>query len=290
MNEETSGLQLPAFSPPPKAVAIDMDGTLLDTRSSLSRRNSAALEKLLGLGFPVIIATSRAHRSVRRLLGMDIANACSLVAQNGGFGLGRPPLSGKIKEAIPISTAKALISAVTEMEPEIHITMECDGEYFGTNNPRAPVKLWEINSATPEMQLSLEQAMRFIPAKFALGGLGRDISHVAEMVHRRFGNDLAVYIEAKNTFLNVTSKTASKSGTLKRLLASRNISLNEAAALGDDLPDYDMLSACGIAIAMGNAVPEIKAICKYITATNNEDGVALVLEKIIAARGKGKHQ
>ena len=283
MTDNTRGMKLPGFSPLPAAVAIDMDGTLLNTSSKLSPRNKAALVKLLDLGFPVIIATSRAHRSVRRLLGIDIANACSLVTQNGGFGLGRPPLFGNIKEAIPIPVARNLISAVMELEPEIHITMECDGEYFGTNNPRDPAALWEVNSATPELQLSLEQAMRFIPAKFALGGLGRDISHVAEIIRRHFGADLAVYAEAKNTFLNVTSKAASKSRTVERLLASKNISLSNIVALGDDLPDYDLLSNCGIAIAMGNAVPEIKTLCKYVTAANNEDGVALVLEKILAA-------
>jgi len=50
---------------------------------------------------------------------------------------------------------------------------------------------------------------------------------------------------------------------------------------GDDLPDLDMLRACGIPVAMANAYPEIKAVCAYETAGNDEDGVAVVLEKML---------
>jgi hydroxymethylpyrimidine pyrophosphatase-like HAD family hydrolase len=56
-------------------------------------------------------------------------------------------------------------------------------------------------------------------------------------------------------------------------------------AFGDDLPDLEMLQACGIPVAMANAYPEIKAACAYQTAGNDEDGVALVLEKMLAEIG-----
>jgi len=51
-------------------------------------------------------------------------------------------------------------------------------------------------------------------------------------------------------------------------------------AFGDDLPDIDMLLECGIPVAMGNALPELKESCRYETASNVEDGVAIVLERI----------
>jgi Cof subfamily protein (haloacid dehalogenase superfamily) len=274
-------INLPQFQKRPGAIAIDIDGTLLNNKSQLSERNAMAIKNCIAQGIPVIIATSRPARSVRRLLGMEIMNACSLVMQNGAIGTGRPPLTGNIKEIIPRKIFRGLMAAVLEMEPEIRITFELEGESFGTNNPRDPVSLWERNSATPDMQLTLEEALKGEPTKIAIGGLERDITHVAEMLLKHYGDTLSIVGEAGKTFFNITSKTASKSNTIRRLLQSQNIPLESVVALGDDLPDYDMLSACGFPIAVANAVPEIKAICRYSTASNNDDGVALVLEKIL---------
>jgi Cof subfamily protein (haloacid dehalogenase superfamily) len=271
---------LPSFSKHPDAIAIDIDGTLLDSRSKLSARNAAAIKKCVAAGIPVVIATSRTERSVRRLLSEQIVSSCSLVMQNGSLAIGRPPLSGRIMEKIPQEIIFDLITAVLDMEPKIRITAEIEGFEFGTNNPHEPARLWEVNSATPDMQLPLEEALKKNPAKFAFGGLERDISHVAAMISSRWGNILSVVGEAGKTFLNVTCKSATKSNALRRLLASQDLTLENVVALGDDLPDYDMLSVCGIPIAMGNAVPEIKAICKYHTTTNDENGVAVVLEAI----------
>jgi Cof subfamily protein (haloacid dehalogenase superfamily) len=279
MKEDKSSLRLPAFSRPPDAVAIDIDGTLLDGKSRLSARTAKALVRCLEKGLPIVIATSRAHRSVRRLVGESITNRCSLVTQNGSFALGRAPLAGRIKEAIPRGVAEELIAHTLELEPELRITIEVEGEIFGTNNPRNASELWELNSATPEMQLTLEEALKAGPAKFAISRRGTDISYLAEIIRKRFG--LAVYEEKTRDFLNVTPVSAGKVNTLRRLLDTANIGLESTVALGDDFPDYDMLAACGFPVAMGNAVPEIKALCKYQTMKNDEDGVALVLEKIL---------
>jgi len=77
---------------------------------------------------------------------------------------------------------------------------------------------------------------------------------------------------------NRTSKTAA----LRKLLSSQTIPLNNVIAFGDDLPDMEMLQACGIPVAMANSFPEVKAACLYQTASNDEDGVAMVLEKMLA--------
>jgi Cof subfamily protein (haloacid dehalogenase superfamily) len=277
-------LVLPDFSRRPDAVAIDIDGTLLDDKSKLSQRNSQAIQKCLTKGIPIIIATSRPARSVRRLVGMGIMNACSLVMQNGAIGIGQEPFSGRIKETIPHQILPDLMASIFTMEPRMRVTIELEGESFGTNNPRDPISLWEINSATPDMQLTLEEALKGEPTKVFIGYPDREISYVANAILKRFSDAISIVGEAGKPFFSIINKAASKSNTLSRLLASQNMTLENVVALGDDLPDYDMLAACGIPIAMGNAVPGIKAICKYRTTSNNDDGVALVLEKILDKR------
>jgi len=54
-------------------------------------------------------------------------------------------------------------------------------------------------------------------------------------------------------------------------------------AFGDDIPDVGMLKECGISVAVANALPEVKSVCTHYTASNDEDGVALVLEEMLTA-------
>jgi Cof subfamily protein (haloacid dehalogenase superfamily) len=277
---DSNTVKLPAFSRPPAAIALDIDGTLLDSHSHLSPRNSKAVFDCLVRGIPIIIATSRPARAVRHLLGIELMDRCSLVMQNGAIGISAPPLTGKIKETIPPDILKALIRELLEIEPAIRLTAELEGYEFGTNHQRDAASLWATNSATPDMQLTLEQSLKKGPAKIAAGGLGREVTDIADKIAERFRDTLSVIV-GDGILMNITLKTATKSNTIRRLLQSQDIPLADVLAIGDDLPDYDMLAACGFAVVMGNAHPQIKAACKYHTLSNDEDGVAVVLEKIL---------
>jgi Cof subfamily protein (haloacid dehalogenase superfamily) len=279
-------LNLPTFESTPGAVAIDLDGTLLNSRSQLSERNRLALDGCIARGIPIIIATSRPARTTRRLFGDELLNRCSLVLMNGAFARAAPPLSGIIRETLPSAVIKDIIRLTLDMEPEARVTLELDGYEFGTNRPRDPDELWKVNAATPDMQLSLEQALSGSPSKIAVGGLGRDLSTVADEISRQFGDLLSVVPANERTFLNITSTRATKPETLRRLLYSRQISMSDVVAIGDDIPDLGMLIACGISIAVANAVPEVMAAAKYQTANNDDDGVAIVLEWILKAADK----
>ena len=140
------------------------------------------------------------------------------------------------------------------MEPEMLITVQLEGYEFGTNRPRDPESLWKINSATPDMQLPLEDALAGMPTKIAAGGISRDISHVAKALSDNFRDDISVVPANEKTFLNITGINASKPDTLRRLLDSRNIPLDDVVAFGDDIPDIRLMKACGIAIAVANAI------------------------------------
>ena len=110
-----------------------------------------------------------------------------------------------------------------------------------------------------------------------------DIFVLAEILDRQFGGVISI-VASKFTnvtsvpLLNITAKTATKTEALGRLLTPHGISLDDTMAIGDDLPDLEMLQACGIPVAMANSFPEVKAACLYQTASDDEDGVAVVLE------------
>jgi len=124
-------MNLPRFDNIPGAVAIDLDGTLLNSESQLSERNRAAIESCVECGIPVIVATSRPARSVRRLIGSELADICSLVMLNGAVVIGNPPLSGYYREILPDKIARGTIDYVLGINPQATIAIELEGYEFG---------------------------------------------------------------------------------------------------------------------------------------------------------------
>ncbi len=159
MPHNDTHINLPVFRHAPAAVAIDLDGTFLKHDLKVSARNQAAVEKCIARGIPVIIATSRPARSVRRFLGEQLLQDCSLVMQNGAIAKAAPPFSGYFKEELTEVIAREIIELILQKEPEAHIIIEIEGYEFGTNWPRDAAELWERNSATPEIQLPLKSAL-----------------------------------------------------------------------------------------------------------------------------------
>ena len=78
-----------------------------------------------------------------------------------------------------------------------------------------------------------------------------------------------------------SSKMATKEESIKILAQKLNIKLSEIISFGDDFNDIGMLKLCGKGVAMQNAIPQVKEITSFITATNDEDGVAKYLEKLL---------
>ncbi len=76
------------------------------------------------------------------------------------------------------------------------------------------------------------------------------------------------------------AKGVSKEQAIKEICIQNNIPISDVMVFGDDWNDLELFYACGFPIAMGNAIPELKDIAYFITDTNDEDGVAQVLEKL----------
>ncbi len=273
-------MDLPDFTTRPRAVAIDLDGTLLDSHGTVSARNRRALARCAGSGLAVIIATARPARWMPRLFGEAERASFSFVNQNGGVARGAPPLSGTFKEVLPRPLVEDIIALALGMEPELRVTLELDGYEFGTNRPRDAAALWGVNAAFPEMQLPLEASLRHEVTKVALGGLGRDLSHVVAALDGRFGPAVTIVPSENTTFLNVNAPGATKTRAVERLAGSAGLTLADVLAFGDDIPDVAMLRACGTAVAMANSCAEVLEASDYRTLSNDEDGVAVVLERL----------
>ena len=279
-------MNIPTFDRIPGAIAVDLDGTLLTNRAQLSERNCMAVRGCVARGIPVVIATSRPIRTLRRLVGNDLTNICSLVVMNGAVALTTPPLSGEFREVLPTGVARGIVDLLVGMGPEVRVTVEIEGWEFGANWAADADTLWRFNAATPDMVMSVDEALSRNPAKIAASRGGSNVSALAAEVSRRYDDIVSVVPANGMTFLNILSIRASMSGALRHLLLSREIAMADVLAFGDDIPDVDLLASCGTAVAMANAVPEVLSLCRYSTTSNYDDGVAVVLERVLAISGQ----
>jgi len=111
----------------------------------------------------------------------------------------------------------------------------------------------------------------------------RDDAHKAEVeqAYDRLFPDLVITSSGKrNLELNIASAT--KGGGLRALCRIRGVDPAEAVAFGDGTNDASMIQAAGLGVAMGNAAPELIAVADRVTLSNNEDGVAVLLEELLA--------
>jgi Cof subfamily protein (haloacid dehalogenase superfamily) len=276
-------VDLPYFTGRPRAVAIDLDGTLLNTRTHVSDRSRRAVTACLEAGIPVIIATSRPWRTTARVLGPDLVERCSLVLENGAVVRAAPPLSGDRKWEIPPDVLDEALSLLQSVQPDLGLTLEIEGREFGGNVVRTPDELWERNAAMPEMYLTLEEAKAHRPSKIAASARGNDLRHVVTALEQRLGKALSILPANGDTFLNITARGVTKTAAIQRLVASAGWTLADVLAIGDDIPDVEMLRACGTAVTMANACAEVIAIADCTTLSNDEDGVAVVLERLLEA-------
>ena len=93
----------------------------------------------------------------------------------------------------------------------------------------------------------------------------------------------AVLVSSEANYLEILPAGVSKGNALKYLAEYLRIPLREIIAVGDNLNDVEMLSEAGLGVAMGNAHPELKKVADHVTDSNDNDGVAKLIEHYLLA-------
>ena len=264
-------------------MALDLDETTLNSSARLADRTRTALHAVHEVGLPLIIATSRPERVLPTLVGDDILEITSLVQMNGTVASGRAGLTGSLKHTLDSADALRCWEMTNKVGPSARMTLEIDGTRFAVNHSDGINELWAFNQATPTMVVSFEEAMELGPAKISVNGLERNLESLAKSLGDQLSDNTVVFRAVNGQFLNVVPVGASKSGATAELLSGAGISLVDVLSFGDDYVDIDLIRDCGWSVAVDNAIPDIKALAKYSTASNDDHGVAMVLEDLVSA-------
>lgn len=268
----------------PRLIATDLDGTLLRDDKTVSERTVAALAAAEAAGLDVFFVTGRPARwmdVVREHVhghGLAIcANGAAVVDLHRG---------GEVVDvrALGRYDALAVVGALREAAPGVCFAVERSGglhldpEYpalhrdlFGTV---APVeKLLGPEHEEPVLKL-LAHHPELEPDEFL--AVGRR----AAGAHAQFTRS------SKSALLEISGSGVSKASTLARCCAQRGVSPEEVVAFGDMQNDLDMLSWAGTSYAMANAHPDVLAATANHTSSNEADGVAEIIERLLLRYGR----
>ncbi|HEV7645362.1 MAG TPA: Cof-type HAD-IIB family hydrolase [Pyrinomonadaceae bacterium] len=282
-----------------KLLALDLDGTVLNSRGEVSQRNLKALRDAEGNGVYVTIATGRRFLDARPIAFKLGLNA-PIITHNGTL----------IKHAETLETVSVRLIAPETVLEILAVgrkfgadpMMSCDPDSKGTlyydrvsddNFPLQKYLDWSrrlhgegVDSSivhTPSLE-KIAPDVKTIHISFS--GHCEPMSHLQMMLSTGLGSKAkvlaTVYPQADFTLLDVLPPEASKGFGLCNLAQSLGLGPENVMAMGDNFNDLEMLEYAGTPVIMGNAAPELLQNEKYAqTLSNDEDGVALAIEKHI---------
>ena len=262
-----------------KLVATDLDGTLLDGDGLISPRTAAALQAAEAAGLTVVFVTGRPLRWMDELW-QHVGEHGLAICSNGGvvYDAGQR----RVVRSRPISTATVLEVArrISEMAPDSAYALEkLRGGFveptFAPGRPRP-----EDVMVAPLPRL-LEDDDGVVVKVLALAET-RKAEDYWKLVEREVGDLVTTTWSAFGPLVEMSGTGVSKASTLEQLCADRGITSDQVVALGDMPNDLPLLRWAGFSYAMENAHPSVKQAADRIAPHHAQDGVAQVIEEILA--------
>lgn len=265
-----------------KALALDLDGTLMDSNKELSDVNKKAVWEAIDVGTAVILASGRPMFGVlpvARMLELEKRGGYVL-AYNGGNILDCK--TGKLVyeryvpkqciEDICIAARECDVAPLTYYKDKV-ISERADDEYV--------IKEAFCNSASIMQVDNIPEFVDYPVSKVLVVGEHKKLLPVKEKLENKYSDILELFF-SEDYFLEVVPKNVGKDASLAELLSQLGIKREELIACGDGLNDISMIKYAGLGIAMKNAYDEVKNNADMVTDFNNdENAVADVINRFI---------
>lgn len=260
-----------------RLVACDLDGTLLLPDQTVSARSLAAIERLRQAGVAFLVVTGRPPRSVREIAaraglgGLAIcANGALVVDLDAGEVLTSTPLASAVGRRLVHELRKALPGVVFASEDERGYQRESAWVGQGLDT------VDEIVHADP-LDLVAAPVTKLLVRHPELA----QTELVARV--RDLASDRAVVTYSGTSLVEVSAAGVTKAYALDWVCRRLGIPAGAVMAFGDMPNDLPMLAWAGHAVAVANAQEEVRRAADEVTASNLDDGVALVLERLLDA-------
>ena len=270
-----------------RLIALDLDGTLLDSDKQLSEENASSLARAAAAGVEIVPATGRFYRGMPQRI-RELPFVRYVISINGAEVYDVARQKAVCGSEIPWQRAVA----VMERLDELPVIYDCYQDGWGwmtqkfydqaaqyAANIHSLDMIRNLRTPVPELKACLKERARGVQ-KIQI--FFRDMEKRAEALKTlpEAFPDLVVTTSIVNN-IEINSRDATKGNALKQLAAHLNIPIAQTMAFGDDRNDLSMLKAAGIGVAMGNAAEDVRRAADYVTDDCNHSGVAHAIKHFL---------
>lgn len=268
-----------------KLIALDLDGTLLNSRKELTPRTLRALERAAERGIEIVPSTGRFFKAMPEVI-RQLPFIHYAITINGAQVYDIRKECPVAQAGIPYQQAVEIMSYLDTLPVIYDCYMNDWGWMTRSMQERAAdfapdehylKMLREVRSPVEDLKAYvLEQKTEVQKVQFFTWDMALREELLAHM-DERFENIIVASSIQNNVEIN--NKDAHKGVALQRLAEYLNIPMEETMAFGDGLNDFSMLQTAGLGVAMANGHPTVKAAAKAVTLSCDEEGVAAGIEK-----------
>jgi Cof subfamily protein (haloacid dehalogenase superfamily) len=256
-----------------RLAAIDLDGTLLRSDGTISQRSRDAIRAARDKGIVVVIVTARGPSNIAEL-AHDAGIEGTAICSNGALIVDLASGSVIRERLLETEFSMQLVRELRERLPGIVFAVE---HARFTHEPGFSAWGWEPPAGT-----RVADAIELLDspaAKLLMLHTGHEIDAILA-VAREVAGDGATVVLSGDQAVEVTAVGVNKAAGLAEVADELGIDARDVVAFGDYPNDVPMLAWAGRGVAVANAHAEVLAIADEVTASNDDDGVALVLEQL----------
>jgi len=259
-----------------RLIALDVDGTLLNDEHEVTPRVREAVRAVAGQGAEIVICTGRGSTSALPVL-RELGLKGTMITHNGASVVDSE--TRRVIHDTVISHEQASLYTEYCLERGIHFDMNTAFDLYVASIGEEAATMYRHLRARPILR-GYEEGM---PERLVKLSVFAD-KEVMDAIEKDWAGWEPVLqaIRSGDNFIDVQHPQASKGRALERLAAIRGISREQVMAIGNYYNDTGMLQFAGRGVAMDNSPSGVKAVADEIAASNNEDGVAVVLERLLA--------
>jgi Cof subfamily protein (haloacid dehalogenase superfamily) len=270
-----------------RLIALDIDGTLLDSRWKLPEANRAAIAEATRRGIEVALVTGRRY-DFAMPIAREVDTPLTMIVSNGAL---VRTLDGetRVRHMLPLDTAGRILEVTKPWREGAGVVFDRPREnqvmleFLETDDPIRQA-YYARNKEFLGCARPLESCLTEDPLQVMLSGKVQpmrdaEASLRAAPFAAEFGLAVTLYESRDFAMIDVIHPDCSKGAALAEWAALRGFAREEVMAIGDNHNDLEMLSFAGIPVVMGNGVPELKNFGWHETGTNDENGVAVAIEQ-----------
>lgn len=261
-----------------KLLVLDLDGTLTNSKKKISARTKIALIKAQERGITIVLASGRPTYGI-----VPLAEELEL-ATYGGYILsfnGGTIINWKTKEVIHesvIGSEKLPLLHKIAVENDVEIISYQNENIISETSDNEYIKYEAfLNKMIIKEVESFTDAVSFPVPKCLIVGKPEKLKQLENEMNSIFGNEMSIY-RSEPFFLELMPSNIDKAKSLQKLLLHTGFTREEMMACGDGYNDLSMIKFAGMGVAMANAQTAVKEASDYITLSNEEDGVAHVVD------------